>query len=141
MPTRWLLTDETRRLVKEGHLFVAIFNAAADLELLAFEKLLFEKQLPGKLIVNWNLYTSIRWCFELKLFDEKWKEEIDAFRNLRNNAAHHRNFHAMLEKSPEKQEEVRKLVLSICDFIDNTRTKYKWNPELEKQYGKSKRLH
>ena len=136
---RKLITTDSRTYIESNNFISAFARISADLEMLLFEKLFFEKSIKAELIEKWSLYTFIQWNIKLDLIEEKWSQILHDFRKLRNKVIHGRVFLINLVKNQEELEEAKNLLLSVCDFIDQTAIVYRSTPELEKAYGAIKR--
>lgn len=114
----------------------AFARTSADLEMLLFEKLFFEKGIKAELIDRWSLSTYIQWNIKLGLIEQKWESLLNDFRKLRNKVVHGRVFLIKLMQNQEELEKAKNLLLAVCDFIDQIRISYKSTPEIEKEYSK-----
>ncbi len=135
MVERKLLTDSTRKDIKNKNYLKALLQASADLEHLFFSKLLFEKNLKSSLIGNWTLGKYIEWVSKSDLIDNKHISLLKDFNIIRNLIVHDRHSIDKIENDSNKLNSLINILLSICDFIDSTTIKYKLNNELEKEYN------
>ncbi len=140
MPKRKFLTEEINRILKEGKepLF-ALLYLAAKIEHAFFCKLLFERKINPKLINTWTLSKYIEWCASLDLIDNKTKKILMKFTRLRNYVVHTLPRMSGLgnyefEKSISV-ENIKNLMLSVCDILDKIEITYKPDDKLEKLYS------
>ena len=135
MPQRGKLTDNYRELLESGDIFTTVLKTAAGLEHVFFCKLLFEKEVPPKLLKGWTLGRYITWVCDLGLIDSKYRPILVDFSILRNRLVHDEHFIYKIKPGSKRSIEVKNLILLVLDFIDNTLVTYKSTPELEKLYG------
>lgn len=136
MPIRKYLTKKARDFLKSGDMLASIIYTSADLEALLFEKLFFERDIHEDLINNWTLGRYITWNLKLDTINEKYKQLLNDFNRLRNNAVHRRYYIDWLSGNPEELEKVKKILKRTLDFIGKTGSKYKMDYEKEMRYSK-----
>ena len=136
MVTTKLLTIKTREDVKRGDLLKALLQTSADLELLFFSKLLFEKGIKKDLMNNWTLGRYIEWVSKLELINKKYVKLLKDFNETRNIIVHGRYIIHSIEEYPTKIEYLKNMVISVCDFIDSTPVSHKYDQKMEKDYAK-----
>lgn len=137
MIERRLLTEKTRDYIERNELFRALMKASADLELLFFSKLLFEKGIKHDLMNNWTLGRFIEWVSKLGLINKKDAKLLTDFNSTRNMIVHSRNIMESIEQYPEKVTYLKNMILAVCDFIDVTPISYEHNQAMEDEYGKN----
>jgi len=128
MMKRGLITIRQREYLKSGEAYLALLKTAADLEMLFWDKLFFEKQLDPKLISNWTLGKYLHWNKVSGLVDSKWYPLLEKFNQVRNQFVHSRTAMDRVKQDEEMLKELNGLILSVCDFIDQTEVIYPPGP-------------
>ena len=131
---RWILTKNIRKNLKKRDLLKVIIELATDLEFQLHAKLFFEKKIPWQIMDGWTLGTFIENSRKLELIDSNSLRLLKVFVELRNKAIHNRFVILNAQKDSKKAEQIKKLILSVCDFLDSIPAEYKFNWELEKEY-------
>jgi len=134
MPIRKLLVHEPRDLI-DSNTPLAVLRIAADLEFILFEKLHFEKQINPELMYKWTLGTYIKWCEKNELIDRKWVATLEKFNKIRNLIVHNRTVYNAIKRDSTKERKLREFLHSICNFMEESETKYISNQKLEKTYS------
>ncbi len=132
---RGLITKNIRKNLKKRDLLKVIIELAADLEFQLHAKLFFEKKIPWQKMDRWTLGTFIKNSRKLKLIDSDSLRLLKVFVELRNKAIHNRFVMLNAQKDSKKAEQIKKLILSICDFLDSNPAECELNLELEKEYS------
>ncbi len=140
MPIRKLTTSVPRSHIEAGDYMSAFARVSADLEMVLFDKLFFEKGIKAELMERWSLYTFIQWNIKSGLVEAKWEKLLNEFRIIRNKVVHGRVFLVKLEQNPQELKYAKSLLHELCNFIDQIEIVYKRNPELEQEYGKLERI-
>jgi len=135
MPIRKLATTDSRELITSDNIPLAILKVAASLEHILFKKLHFEKQINPDLMYRWTLGTYIRWCVKNDLIDKKYEALLIKFNKTRNLFVHGRTVYNKIKNDKSKEQKIKNLLISICDFIDQTEVSYKHDPKLEHGYS------
>ena len=139
MPIRKIITEFPRRYIESGEYMSAFSRISADLEMLLFDKLFFEKGIKAELMERWPLYTFIQWNLKMGLVDNKWEPLLTDFRKMRNKVIHGRVFLIKLLQNQTELNQAKKMLYSICEFIDKTEIVYNFNIDIEKEYGRLNR--
>jgi len=132
---RQVLSKPIRDKIGEVETVEAILITANSLEHLFFMKLFFEKGIKYILIENWTLGRYIDWVIKLNLVDKKYEQLLKDFNLLRTQIVHRFSNIYRIQNSGKTWTAVFKLILKICDFLDETEVIYKQDSELEKKYG------
>ncbi len=136
MVTTRLLTEDTREAIQTGELLKALLQTSADLELLFFSKLLFEKGIKKNLMKNWTLGRYFEWVSKLGLIDKKYNKLLKDFNETRNMIVHGRYIIHSIEKYPRKIQYLKNLLLAVCNFIDATPVTYTYDQGMEEEYAR-----
>ena len=131
-----LLTKKIRYDVEGAELLRALLQTSADLELLFFSKLLFEKGIKKGLMNNWTLGRYIEWVSELELIDKKYVKLLKDFNNTRNMIVHGRYIIHNIEQNPKKVKYLKNMIIAVCDFIDSVSVFHEYDKTMEKEYVK-----
>jgi hypothetical protein len=134
MNGRKLIVGEIREYIKEGKLMKAILRTSADLELLFFSKLVFEKEIKYELIERWTLGRYTDWVAKHGLIEKEHIPIIRRFNKLRNMIVHDRILIKKIKSDPNKKKKVDELILSLCDIIGSIEVSYEHNQKLEDEH-------
>jgi len=130
-----LLPDKVREDIGKGEVLKALLTAAADLEFFFFSKLFFEKGIKSKLMKNWTLGTYIKWVKEYDMINKEETAVLEDFNELRNLIVHNRSAFQNIEKNTKELDFVKKMILAVCDFLQDNPVEYKSDIDVEKEFA------
>ena len=137
MSKRKLNMKDVRKEIEEGSFLEGFLRLPCDLEFHLFTKLFFERGIKTKLMNNWTLREYIEWCLEFGLINKEQGFLLKDFNELRNVMVHNRDFMIGIKEDYEKGGNLITLALAVCDFLDKNWVEYKYNKEIEGEYGES----
>jgi hypothetical protein len=135
MSERQISSKPIREYLDNEEIVLAIIRTATDIQQLLTEKLFFEKEIKFKLIENWTLERLIEWNSQYGLIDKSQVPLLNLFKRLRNIVFHRRTFMEKILQQEENKDIVKKIVLSVCNFIDLTKIEYSSTEEIEEEYS------
>ena len=133
--TRKLSTKRIREDIENDDLLKALLQSIADLELLFFWKLMYEKGIKASLMNKWTLGRYLIWASGMKLTDQEQIELLKDFNETRNMFVHGRYFMNRIGDYPHKKQYLSNMILHVCDFLDSQSVTFQHDPEIEKEYN------
>ena len=85
---------------------------------------------------NWTLGKFTNWVIKNNLVEKRFFEILQNFNEVRNAIVHHRYGMYNIMNDINRLNFLTKLMLKICDFIDNTSIERKHDKKSEEKYTK-----